>query len=410
MNDSKQSRKPSKVGKPKVDRPPKPYPDFPLTPHNAGVWCKSINGKIHYFGRWGKRVQGKLVRIEGDGVQEALDLYNEQRDDLYAGRAPRINRDGLTIAGLCNQFLTFKKSRVTTGELTLRSFQDYKHTTDRIVRVFGQSTAVESLNGTDFERLRSDIAKTRGPVALTTEIIRIRVVFNFAFKHDLLEKPTRFGAGFDPPSRKTIRKARNSNGSKMFEASELRKIIENAPSATMRAMILLAANSGMGNNDIGQLPFSAVNLDTGWIDFPREKTGTSRRFPLWSETVVAIKASIAERPKPKPGHEQFVFLTRKRQSWSKDNTGGTLSCEFRKLLKATDLYRLGLGFYCLRRTFQTVAEEAGETATRYIMGHADESMSARYRQRISDERLQTVVDHIREWLFDETKNPLNSGG
>ena len=124
------SIKSTKRGKSKVDRPPKPYKDFPLTPHNAGVWCKSILGRVHYFGPWGHRVKGKLIRLPGNGWKEALALYDEQRDDLYLGRTPRVNRDGLTIAGVSNAFLTFKKSRVQTGELTVRSFSDYQRTTD----------------------------------------------------------------------------------------------------------------------------------------------------------------------------------------------------------------------------------------------------------------------------------------
>ena len=70
-------------------RPPKPYADFPLTPHPAGHWCKQIRDKTVYFWRWGQQIDGKLVRVEGDGWKAALDLYKSQVDDLQAGRTPR---------------------------------------------------------------------------------------------------------------------------------------------------------------------------------------------------------------------------------------------------------------------------------------------------------------------------------
>ena len=44
-------------------------------------------------------------------------------------------------------------------------------------------------------------------------------------------------------------------------------------------MVLLGINLGYGNADVGRLPLSAVNLDTGWVDFPRPKTGHSAPRP-----------------------------------------------------------------------------------------------------------------------------------
>ena len=348
-----------------------------------------------------------MQRVEGDGSQAALDLFNEQRDDLYAGRAPRINKDGLTVAALCNHFLTFKKARVSTGELTVRSFVDYKRSTDRLVRVFGGGTSVEGLNGPDFEQLRRDISAKRGPVATKCEIVKIKTIFNFAFRHDLVEKPVRFGAGFNVPSKRIIRKDQNSKETKIFTAEEIRAILK-AADPTIRAMVLIGVNSGMGNFDLGMLPFTALDLETGWIDYPRRKTGVKRRFPLWPETIAAIKASIAGRAKPKPGNEKYVFLTLRGVTWATDTNAGALSARFRNLVKELGIYRKGVGFYALRHVFETIAGDSkDQVAVDAIMGHSRDDMASVYRERISDERLVAVVNHVRQWLFgkeaDSTK-------
>ena len=110
-----------------VDRPPKPYPDFPLCPANNGCWQKKINGKVYYFSRWGKVVNGRMTRLAEDGCwQTALELYEKQRDALYAGRTPRVEGEGLTMAGLCNQFLTGKLRLVESGEIAPRTFAEYQ--------------------------------------------------------------------------------------------------------------------------------------------------------------------------------------------------------------------------------------------------------------------------------------------
>jgi len=55
----------------------------------------------------------------------------------------------------------------------------------------------------------------------------------------------------------------------------------------------------------------------------------------------------------------------------------------------------------LRHTFETIGGEAkDQIAVNSIMGHVDSTMAGVYRERISDERLRAVVEHVRAWLFD----------
>jgi hypothetical protein len=113
MADSTQKRASRKSA---IDKPKKPYYDFPLTPHNSGAWMKKIRGQIKYFGRWGRVCNGVMKCIPGDGWEEALKLYRAQAPDLHAGRTPRVTgTDSLTLAGLCNRFLISKAGRLQKG-------------------------------------------------------------------------------------------------------------------------------------------------------------------------------------------------------------------------------------------------------------------------------------------------------
>src|SRR5262245_28690794 len=201
-----------------ADRPKRPYPDFPLTPHPPGTWQKKIRGKIHYFGRWARRVNGKMERVEGDGWKEALEEYKAVADDLHAGRTPRVRADGLTVADLCNRFLTAKKHQLDASEITARTFAEYKQTTDRLVGTFGKTRLVDDLAADDFEALRAEVAKAWGPVRLGNEVQRVRTVFKYGYEAGVIDKPVRFGPHFRKPSKHVLRKHRAAAGKRMFEA------------------------------------------------------------------------------------------------------------------------------------------------------------------------------------------------
>ncbi|MCD4728171.1 MAG: tyrosine-type recombinase/integrase, partial [Pirellulales bacterium] len=271
---------------------------------------------------------------------------------------------------------------------------------------FGLMRPVGDLIADDFRRLRTSIARQWGPIRLSNEIQRTRSIFKYGYDAGLLDKPVRFGPDFKKPSAKVLRQNRAKAGKRMFEAEELRALLAVA-GPNMKAMILLAANGGLGNSDVAGLTLGAVNLKTGWLNYPRPKTGVERRIPLWPETVEAIQAAIAQRPKPKDkAHKQLVFIGPTGTSYLASN-GYRVAGVFVRVLTAAKI-KPKRGFYSIRHGFQTVGEGVNDlVAVQAIMGHAPSSddMSARYRERIDDDRLLAVTEFVRRWLFgnEETK-------
>jgi integrase len=363
----------------------KPHKDFPLTPRGDGRWCKRIRGKLFYF--------------KGT-ADEALAEWLRVKDDLLAGRTPRPSGDGFTLRALCNHFLTSKQTLLDSREITARTFEDYHATCERLGKQFGFTRLVDDLGPADFDKLRAEIAKVWGPVRLGNEIQRTRTVFKYGFDAGLMDKPVRFGPTFKRPSKKVLRIERAKKGARMFEAADIRKLLDVA-SVQFKAMILLGINCGFGNSDVGHLPLSAIDSAGGWINFPRPKTGINRKCKLWQETVAALATAIELRPKAKDkANDGLAFITKYGLSWAKSTRDIPITKELRKLLDEHKLYRPGLGFYALRHTFETIGgETADQVAVDHVMGHARDDMASTYRERISDERLQAVAEHVRQWLF-----------
>jgi integrase len=372
-------------------KPNKPRPDFPLTPHPAGYWCKKIKGKLYYFGPW----------ADPDGAEAK---YNAQKADLHAGRKPREETEGWTIKQLANVLLDAKQTLVDSGELSPRTWAGYKDACDLIVSSFGKARLVSDLRPDDFAALRKRLTANRGPHWLGNTIQYIRSIFKHAFDSDLIDKPVSFGPGFKRPTKKTFRVHRAQQGPKLFAAEEVRRLIDSA-STPMKAMILLGINCGLGNSDCGNLPLTVLDLERGILDYPRPKTGIPRRAVLWPETIEAIKEALADRPESKnEDHAKLVFITKYGQPWARDDDPAAITKEFVKLLKKLGINgRKGLGFYTLRHVFRTVADESkDQPAVDFIMGHEVPHMSSVYRETISDARLRAVSDHVRGWLFAAT--------
>src|ERR1700722_10292512 len=114
---------------PPSGKPSKPYPEFPLFPHATKRWAKKIRGRMVYFGPW-------------DDPEGALAKYDAEKAALHAGKRPRKDPEAVTIRNVCNAFLDHKQGLVDTGELSPRTFAEYKATTDLLIERFGKRRVV----------------------------------------------------------------------------------------------------------------------------------------------------------------------------------------------------------------------------------------------------------------------------
>jgi hypothetical protein len=113
------------------------------------------------------------------------------------------------------------------------------------------------------------------------------------------------------------------------------------------------------------------------------------------------------RPEPKdPADAGLVFVTKYGGRWFKGTVDNPISKEFAKILAKVKLHKPGVGIYGCRHVFETIGGDArDQVAVDAIMGHSrgDSDMASVYRERISDERLRAVADHVRTWLFVTAK-------
>ena len=355
------------------EKPSKPYPGFPLYPHASGKWAKKVKGRMFYFGRW----EDPLAAL---AEYESMVGLGSPRD---SGPYP------LSLA--VQEFLDEKQNAVDNGELVERTLSEYRMTLARFEKHVGKRSAF-ALTPDDFSSFRSWRAKTLNPVSTGNEVTRIRSFCNWLRSRKKI--PIELPDDFKKPGRMVLRRLKREKGRELFSQNDIHLILDEA-GVHLRAMVLLGINCGFGPGDCASLLLTDVDLDAGWIDYPRPKTGVDRLCPLWPETVEALGKSLERRR----GEGEHVFLKPSGQTWASDQPSLSkyfTSVRSRVLMKG--------GFYWLRKTFATVASATGDqVAVNAIMGHVDSSIAAVYRQEIQKERLVRVTDHVRNWLVEEVR-------
>ena len=186
----------------------------------------------------------------------------------------------------------------------------------------------------------------------------------------------------------------------MFQPDQIHALLA-ACKPRERVAVLLALNAAFGLRDCVDVPETALDLDTGFVRFPRGKTGIERVAWLWPETIEVIRKYLVSRPAP-ADREADRYLLRSRGG-SRVRNGNALGRRFSDAMRQAGLDDNGLTFYRLRHTFRAVADGTLDgPACDAVMGHCDGTMGAHYRGACPDERVRRVCQFVREWLFQTT--------
>jgi len=221
--------------------------------------------------------------------------------------------DGLTVGELANRFLTTKRvwSRAVSYRLarftsTGQAAKSWRPCSGRIALCPIWQPMTSSNFARPSARVGAGCHRQRDHRSPHDVQVRLRSRFS--------RSPARYGQSFNKPSRKTLRQARVTKGPRMFEASELRAVIDAAKLPLRRSSCW--GQLRFGASDVSSLPLSLLIFGVdGSLSPP--KTGIHDGEAV-AETVAAVREAIDARPIQRTNTTtDSRFLTRFGTRWVK---------------------------------------------------------------------------------------------
>lgn len=367
---------------------------FPLYCHANGSFAKRINGKIRFFGPWGK---GKGKREQLRLRRSAEQRYHAEIDSLRAGVADDDPAE-LTLKQLTDKYRALKFDGISK-----RRQREFIWLIDSLTALLGADRLVSSLRPDHFAEFRKELeGRSPSPETLAVRIKCVRTIFNVGWQNMWFDSQVRFGEGFKLPSQDERNRHRHAvkreNGDRDFTPEEIARQLEHAGSRRMTFCILMALNCAFGVRDLCVLTWADIR--DGWYSSLRNKSALPRRAKLWKRTLDALDDYVEnERLPPARDFHDYV-LTNER---ARCCTTETLGRQITRMLKRAGCHRVGVSSYGWRRTAITAAYHSGdELAAKLMAGHAMNDQTSQYVQAFPDERLEHVAMVVERQIFGQS--------
>lgn len=359
---------------------------FPVSVHKAtGVYYHTHKGRRIYLTK---------------DPDVALERYRQNMADIAEGRHPRWAK----------QPTEPDEPRRSSGPLRLREGLDLavadkerrKNRTFHVLRkvnalfvsLCGGDLAIEELKPLHFRRLMARLEQDSKPSTIGHVVANVKAEFKWLEAEDYIKQLPKYGASFKRPEVGEIRRARKQkiaeHGERYYSPDEIRRMLDASETHLERCLVLLGVNLGFGQEDCATLAFDDIDLDGGWYKSLRPKTNIPRGGKLWPETVEALQKFIDTARPPTASDKIFAPLNAKQ-----------LGKRFVPLPERAGCKRVGVAFYGLRHSFETLAGESKDQgAIDHVMGHVESGMASDYRQKFNRQRLEDVAELVRRVVFD----------
>lgn len=378
-----------------------------LTPKRDG-WYKSVDGRTRYL-------------FKPMPLADALERLDDRLKEIR-GQAPvtvKLTPDTLTIEALAELYLAWLLTRHQTGvpkKLARRTYDDNVKTLGAFVEAVGPHRPAHLLGPDDFTRYVEQHFAGIAASSRRRMIIYVEAFLNWAGpgrKRMNLIPHIDPGPNWVKPTDDEITTAA-VDSDKAYTPVEVRAAFD---AVVDSPMLIAAAHLALGGafipKDLGTLPESVVNLESGEIRFPRGKTGVGRQCYMVPEAVAAVRRYLAVRPAAcHPSAAGLLFRSRNGLPYARDEVdadapdaaGSHYNSIGNQWLKVT-----GLPLSGLRSTFATIADDwPDQRAVDVVMGqksgHANRSVrSKHYAKKVKPERVRQLCEHV--WLHAFAPGP-----
>lgn len=417
-----------------MNAPPKPYPNFPLFAGQNGQWRKDVRvaggkPKPFYFGPWASDPQGKQAVLEWLAREAGIRAGVDHLRTAVVGPA-------LTVVDLLRQVLTGKEADYKKDKIAPETFRGYIDTFNEFGAWLGNTALFTSLGPDVFGKYRLHLeGRKLGPDQIAGTIRRIKAGFRYAEGKGWVASIPRFGEDFkqpatDPDAKSVVamRQGQTYVEKAIWTGAEIDYIISHTKHKQLVAVILLAANCGIGMADLAR--FRWEHIEGSRLTMRRGKTGVKREAYLWRRTREALEAvrTLPQSVKAieKDGAKALVFITnrglpivRVYEQTDKDtgrvknlSVSSSVDQTFRLAVNAAKLAGAIPAaskhtFYGLRHTCYTYAENSADlNATNRTVGHSLYGQGKVYKHRAFPmKRLKKVAVLVKHKLWPKAKVP-----